>query len=164
MGRSLASMSVHNPLTFHPRRHPKQPARPSHLSTGTTSRMHSARRGVPPKVCYHQQTRHVPEQTALLLGVVLGRKVDGAVDGAVDGDLHPRRRQEHDDGGEGGHRVTKLGYFGTYLRYFPTSPTSRHCDNIPANPSWIIDISRYHLGHSTSSFAVELVSFCLCSD
>jgi hypothetical protein len=30
---------------------------------------------------------------------------------------------------------------GTYLRYLPTSPTSRHCDNIPANPSWIKDIS-----------------------
>ncbi len=39
--------------------------------------------------------------------------------------------------------VTKIGYFGTYLRYLPTNPTSRHCDNIPANPSWIIDISRF---------------------
>ena len=60
--------------------------------------------------------------------------------------------------------VTKIEYFGTYLRYVPTNPTSRHCDNIPANPSWIIDISRYHLGHSTSSSTVGLVSFCLCSD
>ncbi len=31
--------------------------------------------------------------------------------------------------------VTKIGYFGTYIRYLPTNPTSRHCDNIPANPS-----------------------------
>ena len=31
----------------------------------------------------------------------------------------------------------KFRYFGAYLRYLPTSPTSRHCDNIPANPSWI---------------------------
>ena len=51
--------------------------------------------------------------------------------------------------------VTKIGYFGTYLRYLPTNPTSRHCDNIPANPSWIVDISQYHSGHSTSSSTVE---------
>ena len=38
-------------------------------------------------------------------------------------------------------RVTKIGYFGTYIWYLPTNPTSRHCDNIPASPSWIIDIS-----------------------
>jgi hypothetical protein len=29
----------------------------------------------------------------------------------------------------------KIGYFGTYLRYLPTNPTSHPCDNIPANPS-----------------------------
>ncbi len=36
--------------------------------------------------------------------------------------------------------VTKIEYFGTYLRYLPTNPTSHRCDNIPANPSWIPDI------------------------
>jgi hypothetical protein len=59
--------------------------------------------------------------------------------------------------------LTKIGYFGTYLRYLPTNPTSRHCDNIPANPSWIIDFYQYHFRHSTSSSTVELVSFCQCS-
>ena len=53
--------------------------------------------------------------------------------------------------------VTIIRYFGTYLRYLPTSPMSHHCDNIPANPSWITDIFRYHFRHSTSSSTVELV-------
>ena len=56
--------------------------------------------------------------------------------------------------------VTKIGYFGTYLQYLPTNPMSRLCDNIPANPSWITDVSRYHFRHSTSSSTVELLSFC----
>ncbi len=30
--------------------------------------------------------------------------------------------------------VTKIEYFGTYLRYLPTNPTSPHCDNFPTNP------------------------------
>ncbi len=30
--------------------------------------------------------------------------------------------------------VTKIEYFGTYLRYLPTNPMSPHCDNFPANP------------------------------
>jgi hypothetical protein len=30
--------------------------------------------------------------------------------------------------------VTKIEYFGTYLRYLPTNSTSPHCDNFPANP------------------------------
>ncbi len=67
----------------------------------------------------------------------------------VVGDKEGEGDDKKDGGGnEGGvrqrgrwrRRVTKLGYFGTYLRYLPTSPTSRHCDNIPANPSWINDI------------------------
>ncbi len=29
----------------------------------------------------------------------------------------------------GGGGVTKLEYFGTYLRYLPTNPTSQHCDS-----------------------------------
>ena len=57
--------------------------------------------------------------------------------------------------------VTKIRYFGTYLRYLPTNPTSHHCDNIPANPSWITDIFRYHFRISTSSSTVELVRFFL---
>ena len=57
--------------------------------------------------------------------------------------------------------LTKIGYFGTYLRYLPTNPTSHHCDNIPANPSWITDIFRYHFRISTSSSTVELVRFFL---
>jgi hypothetical protein len=53
--------------------------------------------------------------------------------------------------------VTKIRYFGTYIRYLPTNPTSHHCDNIPANPSWCTDIFRYHFRISTSSSTVELV-------
>ena len=53
--------------------------------------------------------------------------------------------------------VTKIGYFGTYLRYLPTNPTSHRCDNIPANPSWIPDIFRYLFRISTSSSTVELL-------
>ena len=45
------------------------------------------------------------------------------------------------------------------FRYLPTNPTSHHCDNIPANPSWITDIFRYHFRISTSSSTVELVYF-----
>ncbi len=30
--------------------------------------------------------------------------------------------------------VTKIEYFGIYLRYLLTNPTSPHCDNFPANP------------------------------
>ena len=30
-----------------------------------------------------------------------------------------------------GTSVTKIRYFGTYIRYLPTNPTSHHCDNIP---------------------------------
>ena len=43
--------------------------------------------------------------------------------------------------------ITLPRYFGPYLRYLPTSPTSQHCDSFPANPSWLNDIP------------VELVSF-----
>jgi len=57
------------------------------------------------------------------------------------------------------HRVTKIGYFSTYIWYLPTNPTPRHCDNIPASLSWIIDISRYHFRISNSSSTVELVCF-----
>ena len=67
-----------------------------------------------------------------------------------DDDEDVRRQRLQDD-------VTKIRYFGTYIRYLPTNPTSHHCDNIPANPSWITDIFRYHLMISTSSSTVELV-------
>jgi hypothetical protein len=36
--------------------------------------------------------------------------------------------------------VTKLEYFGTYLRYLPTNPTSRHCDRD-------LDIQSHFLSH-----------------
>jgi hypothetical protein len=36
--------------------------------------------------------------------------------------------------------VKKLEYFGTYLRYFPTNPTSRHCDSD-------LDIRSHFLSH-----------------
>ena len=57
--------------------------------------------------------------------------------------------------------VTKIGYtlVLTYGTYLPV-PCHNHCDNIPAHPSWMIEISRYHFRHSTSSSTVELVSFC----
>jgi hypothetical protein len=29
--------------------------------------------------------------------------------------------------------VTKIGYFGTYIWYLPTNPTSPHCDTFPTN-------------------------------
>ena len=61
------------------------------------------------------------------------------------------------EGERGNNGVMKIEYFGTYLRYLPTNPTSHRCDNIPANPSWIPDISRYHFRISTSSSTVELV-------
>ena len=28
----------------------------------------------------------------------------------------------------------KIEYFGTYIRYLPTNPTSPHCDTFPTNP------------------------------
>jgi hypothetical protein len=59
---------------------------------------------------------------------------------------YPQVIQNHDD-----------SYIATCLRYLPTSPTSRHCDNIPANPVWIADIFRCHFRISTSSSTVELV-------
>ncbi len=40
--------------------------------------------------------------------------------------------------------ITLPRYFGAYLRYLPTSPTSQHCDSFPANPSWIDDIPVDH--------------------
>ncbi len=40
--------------------------------------------------------------------------------------------EDNGDDGEDdsrGQRVTKLEYFGTYLRYLPTNPMSQHCDS-----------------------------------
>ncbi len=48
-------------------------------------------------------------------------------------------------------------YFGTYLRYLPTIPTSPHCDTFQLIPVSFLGC----LGHSTSSSTVELVSFSL---
>ncbi len=58
-----------------------------------------------------------------------------------------RRRQRRRKRGSGGGvsaaavavaatrwRVTKIEYFGTYLRYLPTNPTSPYCDTFPTNP------------------------------
>ncbi len=50
-------------------------------------------------------------------------------------------------------------YFGTYLGYLPTIPTSLHCDT-----SQLIPVSFLgYLGHSTSSSTVELVLFSIVS-
>jgi hypothetical protein len=48
-------------------------------------------------------------------------------------------------------------YFGTYLGYLPTIPTSLHCDTFQLIPASFLGC----LGHSTSSSTVELVSFSL---
>ena len=42
-------------------------------------------------------------------------------------------------GGFVGGGVMKIGYFGNYLWYLPTNPMSGYCDNISANPSWMIE-------------------------
>jgi len=69
------------------------------------------------------------------------------------------------DGRQGSNHPTKNCYENRVLWYLHTvltfqshvNPTSRHCDIIPANPSWIPDISRYHFRTATSSSSVELV-------
>ncbi len=48
-------------------------------------------------------------------------------------------------------------YFGTYLGYLPTTPTSLPCDTFQLIPVSFWDSS----GHSTSSYTVELVWFSL---
>ena len=55
--------------------------------------------------------------------------------------------QGHDIGMGG---VTKIEYFGTYIRYLPTNPTSPHCDTSPTNP-------RFQMTPNTA----ELVCFFL---
>ncbi len=50
-------------------------------------------------------------------------------------------------------------YFGTYLGYLPTIPTSPHCDTLQLIPASFLGC----LGHFPTSSAVELVSFSLVS-
>ncbi len=53
-------------------------------------------------------------------------------------------------------RVTKIEYFGTYLRYLSTNPMSPHCDNFPTNPR------SYPVGSQipvTPNMIAELVCF-----
>jgi hypothetical protein len=54
-----------------------------------------------------------------------------------------------------GLRDTYLEYFGTYLGYLLTNPTSQHSDTSPANSSWIPDIPRHHLLWNQYRFFLE---------
>ncbi len=59
--------------------------------------------------------------------------------------------------------VTYLEYFGTYLRYFSTNPTSQNCETLQLIPVISVTfqlIPRSHFWHSTSSSIAESVSSC----